>query len=60
MEATALNLSLEKCAVLSTKARRETSTNNLMISQDKIIESLNDGKSYMYLGMAVPRNGSEI
>ena len=52
MEATGLNLSLEKCAVLSTKAGRETSTNNLMISQDKIIEGLNDGKSYMYLGMA--------
>ena len=52
MEATGLNLSLEKCAVLSTKAGRETSKNNLMISQDIIIEGLNDEKSYMHLRMA--------
>ena len=52
MEAIGLSLSLEKCAVLSTKAGRETSTNNLMIAQEKDIEGLNDGKSYMYLGMA--------
>ena len=52
MDAIGLSLSLEKCAVLSRKAGRETSTHNLMIAQEEGIEGLNDGKSYMYLGMA--------
>ena len=51
MEKTGLNLGLNKCSVLTIKAGKECTTNNVKITDEKITEGLKEGKFYEYLGM---------
>ena len=52
MEKIGLNLGLDKCSVLRTKAGKECTTKSAKITDEKIIEGLKEGKFYEYLGMS--------
>ena len=47
-----LSLGMDKCAILAAEREKVKPTEDILLSEDQIIETLEDNKLYPYLGMA--------
>ena len=52
MKSIGLSLGMDKCAVLAVERGKVKPTEDIVLSEDQIIEALEDNKLYTYLGMA--------
>ena len=52
MKSIELSLGMDKCAILAAERGKMKPTKDILLSEDKIIEELEDNKLYTYLGMA--------
>ena len=52
MKSIGLSLGMDKCAILAVERKKVKPTEDIVLSEDQIIEALEDNKLYTYLGMA--------
>ena len=52
MKSIGLSLGMDKCAILAVERGKVKPTEDIVLSEDQIIEALEDNKLYTYLGMA--------
>ena len=51
MESIGLNLRRDKCSILNIKAGKECRTDSVSLTEEKVIEGLNEGNFFVYLRM---------
>ena len=50
MGSTGLNKGLDKCSILNIKAEKECTADSVSLTEEKLIEGLDEGNFYVYLG----------